>query len=358
MAGRRKAAAPAQDQAAPADAVEAARRTWADVRTLNAEVWPAVDNAESGWLVRLTTPDRLVQPRLVPLARDFRAAAREQRRKAEDEVLTLLRTETDVANEDAADRLLQAIQRAKSADLDPSLDIKPEDLKALKPLLGDAVYLFVEILALRDVQPPAGQPFCGVAIYRTGYSARPTERRPTDRYVAKMLRPAANPEELIRAALAPPGPPLQGNGQIRADAHLIVAPDGVPPSGWFAFERDMLLRPLELKADNAGWLVYVPSAGAIGSSHWSLEETLRAWYRVAARTQVPPPLFTDATPLAIRRNAGPPLDSRLLGMGVFRVWLEAGSPRPEEPLLDFLTAQRESTTRVMPLWVSPPPRRP
>lgn len=350
------AANPPAGSAASSEAVNGARDVWADVRKVSADIWPAVDNDENGWLVRLADAGRLNPPRMLPLAQNFNAGLSARRRQLENEVVTLLREARDPKDETQADRLLDAIQRAKIAELGLGAEIKPLDLKALKNVLGgDAnnwVYLFVEMIELKEAAPQQGRAFAGVALYRPEYAKRMADSRYSDRYEIKILPQAASPEEVIRAALATPGPPLVGGGQIRKDARIMLAPDGMLPASWFAFEQATLLRPTEWSASDSSWVVYIPSAAVLGSSRWSLDETLRAWYRSAVRTEhALPVLAADTTPLTIRRSPGPPLDSRLLGLTIFRVWMDQAPARPEEQFFDFMAAKREAEIRAIPLWV-------
>ena len=350
------AASPPPGNAASPDAVGPARDAWADVRKVSADVWPAVDNAENGWLVRLADAQRLNPPHMLPLSQTFSAGLSAQRRQHENDVVTVLRGARDPKDEAQADRLLAAIQSAKIAELGLTTDIKPVDLKALKTDLGgDAdnwVYLLVEMIELSLGTVQDGQRFAGVALYRTEYTKRTGDSRYSDRYAVKILPLCASYEEVVRAALAAPGPPLVAGGQIRKDARILLAPDGALSASWFAFERQTLLQPLEWTSGDASWVVYLPSVAMLGSSRWFLDDTLRSWYRSAARTEHALPwLAADTTPLDTARSPGPPLVSRFLKFPIFRVWMDKASVRPEEQLFDFMSAKRESTLRAIPLWV-------
>lgn len=350
------AASPPAGGAAPPDLVSGARDTWADVRKVSTDVWPAVDTGENSWLTRLTDAARANSARMLPLGQAFNAGRSEQRRKAEEDVTTTLRGVSNPKDESLADRLFNAIQRAKLAEVGVGTDVKPLDLKALKTVLGgdnnNWVYLFIEMVHLRESGAQTGPAFAGVALYRPEYAKRMADSRYSDRYEIKILPQCGSPDELIRAALAAPGPPLIGGGQIRKDARIMLALDGVLPAAWFSFEQRTLLQPIEWTASDSAWVVYLPSAAVLGSSRWSLDDTLRAWYRSAVRTDhVVPTLSADSTPVGIRRTPGPPLDSRLLGLTIFRVWMDRGAERPEEQFFDLLAAKRAAEIRAIPLWV-------
>ena len=352
------AASPPAGQTAQSAAVAAARAAWSDVRKLQPELWPAVDDPKNGWLARLGSTERLLEPDKLPLASGFGAARATARRRAEDELRALLRS-GDPTDAGLADRVLQAIERAKATDLGLDTDFQPVNLTALMTMLGaksdNWVYLFVELCDLHGTAPGAPASFCGVAVYRREYARYTPGREYTDQCVAKVIRSAESPEDLVRAALAAPGPPLAGNARIRKDARIIIAPDGALPPSWFAFERQTLLQPTEWTAGDPAWVVYTPPASAISSGRWPLDGTLRAWYRAAVRAGRPAAaLGADTLPLALRQSPGPPLQSRLLGtLTVFRVALDATPPRPDrEELFDFLAAKRAAAIPAIPLCVA------
>ena len=110
------AAAPRADQPADASAVAAARAAWSDFRKLDTRDEEAVDASPDGWLSRLGTAGRLSVPRMLPLAQDFLAPEREQRRGHETEILKLVQGAAS-GDEALADRIFQSIQRAKCAEL-------------------------------------------------------------------------------------------------------------------------------------------------------------------------------------------------------------------------------------------------
>ena len=351
------AAGPPAGQTPPPAAADAARGDWSAVRKLQPKLWAAVDDAPHGWLIRLGNTERLIQPGMLPLASGFGAARAAARRRAEDEVRDLLRN-GDPTDEVLADRVLQAIERAKAADFGLEADFRPVNLIALKALLGGTaenwVYLFVEMGTLHDTAPGTAATFCGVAVYRSEYAKYAPNRQYTDQCLAKIIRSAQSPEDVLRAALAAPGPPLVANSRIRKDARLIIAPDGPLPSSWFPFELQTLLRPTDWTGDDPAWVVYTPSAAAISSNRWSLEATLHAWYRAAVRAgQAAPTLVADTSPLTLGKSPGPPLKSRMLGtMDIFRVALGTTPPRPEEELFDFMAAKRAAEIPMIPLCLA------
>jgi hypothetical protein len=330
-------------------AVDAAalQQTWADVQTLAPGMWTAVGDAKDGWLARLSVADRRNAPHRLPLGSDFRAAARQQRQKYEREVLRLIQGLRDPADAGVADQVFQAIQRAKAADLDLAAEATPLTIERVKDLFSDKVnndvYLFVEMLELREVDAEPGKRFCGVALYRKEYTGRMKNVAYTDRYVEKTLLLSASPVELVKVALGQP--PDDGPPTNTAEARFLLAPDGPPPATWFGFEHERLL-PLAKTGES--WIVYMPSALAM-ERNWTLEDTLRVWYRLALRG--------GGTLLDLELGAGElgtcPLKTttQISGMTIKCLW--AGkSGAASSQLAGFMRDKRENNKiSALPLWV-------
>lgn len=332
-----------------ADTAAAARRLWADVRTVNDKVWPLLDTPPDGWFPRMESPDRLVATGAMPLAAGFHAADRQARRRHEEDILALISGARDANDEATADRLLQSIQRAKAADLGLDTGFKPLDLAGLQKALGcdqsNWVYLFIETLRLHEAGGPSDATYCGVAIYRTEYTSRMEGRPYSDRCRARIVRWNTSLRGVVEEALRDGPPPLSG----RRDTRILIAPDGPPPADWFPYEHGTLLPSSRWEFDPA-WVVYTPSAGALNSGPWTLEQTLRAWYRSAVRHETSPP-YLRAADFQAGVRPGPPLEPNTLGMSLHRLYL-ADVQVAETKLKEFLDRKRQQELRVIPLWVS------
>jgi hypothetical protein len=321
---------------------EALGKTWAEVQAVNPGLWAAVGDPNNGWLARLVTGGRRNAPGMLPLAADFRAKARDKRKDYEDKVQRLIQEGVpDTA--DTTDLVFQAIQLAKAADLGVATEPKPLSVARVKELFGgdttNEVYLFVEMLALPEVTPLQGGPYCGVAFYRRLYLEPSEANKKTyaDRYEVKVLRSAGDIQRLVEAALADPGP-LKG----AAEARILIAPDGPPPATWFGFEQERLL---PLARTSKSWIVYLPSALAM-ERNWTLEDTLRIWYRLALQ---------DATLLDLELGAGDlgpcPLKSNpIKDMVVLCLW-QGKSKEEKHELPDFMSYKRDKKIPALPLWV-------
>lgn len=338
-------------EAPDADAAAAARRLWADVRAVNDTLWPLLDSSPDGWLTRLNSPDRLVVPGAMPLAAAFRAADRQARRRYEEQILSLTAGGRDVNDEATADRLLQLIQQAKAADLAlDSASFKPLDMPGLRGALGCArnndIFLFVEIVRLQEVEPqPPGAVYCGVAIYQTEYKGA-TAQQYVDRCRAKIVGWKTSPRGVVEEALRDGPPPLES---LR-DARILIAPDGPLPADWFPYEHEMLLPSARWRTDVApGWVVYTPSAGALAGGPWTLEQSLRAWYRSAFRHGTGMP-YLRADGFQAGDRPGRPLEPNTLGMTLHRLHLDdVQGPTTLKELLDRKLQQQ---LPVIPFWVS------
>lgn len=344
LAAGRRAGAPAD-----ADLAAAGRRLWADVRAVNDKAWPLLDTPPDGWFPRLESPDRLVVTGAMPLAAAFHAADRQARRRHEEDILALIAGARDVNDEATADRLLQLIQRAKAADLGLDAAFKPLDLAGLQKALGcdqsNWVYLFVETLRLHEAGEPSDATYCGVALYRTEYTSRMEGRPYSDRCRAKIVRWNTSLRGVVDEALRDGPPPLSG----RRDTRILIASDGPPPADWFPYEHGTLLPSSRWEFDPA-WVVYTPSAGALNSGPWTLEQTLRAWYRSAVRHESTPP-YLRAADFQAGVRSGPPLEPNTLGMSLHRLYL-ADVQVTETKLKELLDRKRQQELRVIPLWVS------
>lgn len=339
------AVSPTVGQPADMSRVARAQEVWAAVRTVSPTGWSAVDDADRGWLTRLGNPQRFIEPRALPLARDHRSARRAQRLTAEQEVARLLAAGRETAQ---VDPLFAAIQTAKAADL--GAELRPLSIAELEQQLGELqpVYLFVEWIELRNTPADGGTRWAGVAVYREQYRRPQAGVKVADRYLARVLGPSASPVELVSEALAN-GPPRLPTGQIRKDARVILAPDGGLPESWFPFEHETLLRPTAWTGTDASWVVYVPSATALTSEAWTLDETLRVWYRAAVATRAPRPTVAVPAQLLTTRGAGPPLERQDLNL--FVVALGAPYAAPENKLAGFLTAKRSQPLPAVALVV-------
>ncbi len=328
-----------------------AQAMWAGARTVNADLWPAVGDAENGWLTRAANPARATEPGRLPLSADFRAAAHRERARLQEDLLKQFEA-ADASDEAAADSIFQTIQRAKAVELGLADEPKPLDLPTLKDRFGgdekNHVYLFVEFLTLRQANGGAGR--CGgVALYRPLYQERKKGDEATyaDEYRVKILKPAAGPVELVTSALDDPGPP-----RARKDARIIIAPDGPPSPGWFVFEHQTLVKLTGPDAES--WVVYLPSALAL-TSVWTGEVTLRAWHRSGLQSDpaADEKMATDTNPLTLGKVAAG-LSSQSGGGALFtqNVWFQSSAERPKEnSLLALMKAKREKQLDVLPVWV-------
>ncbi len=343
------AAGPPVGQAASTEAVALARAPWDLLRKVNPSAWPAVQEAQSGWLARLGAAERLVTPRMMPLAQGFRAPQHAQRRAAEERVRAVLGG-ASAGTPQGVDELLRAMQTAKAADL--GAEAKPLSVDDLKRELGGElpwVYLFVEVLELRETAAAGGGRYCGVALYRTKYESRQAGVAYEDRYDAKALPLQATLEDVVRTALTSPGPPLV-QGQVRRDARVILALDGPPAASWFAYEFTTLLQPTNWSSADASWVVVLPSSSALTAPSWTLEDTLHAWYRAGLRDgQDLRVLAGEPRPLT-KGSCGPPLDRA--GLALYQVPLDASRASGADRLNDFMLEKRQGQLPTVALAVS------
>ena len=86
---------------------------------------------------------------------------------------------------------------------------------------------------------------------------------------AVIIGPADTPPALVQAALDPAGE----LGGMR----LLIAPDGPLGDDWLAFEKDYLF---ERSSGRTAWLCYTPSIATLVSRAWTLDRSLRYWYRM------------------------------------------------------------------------------
>lgn len=326
----------------PATSAAAAQTVWADVRKVSPTIWPALDDAAAGWLTRCVAAERQLVARQLPLARSYAGTGREARAALETRIRTL-------AGDSGAspDELLQAIQRAKAADLgvgDATATL--DDLK--REFEAQLVYLFVEICALGPAQ--SGQPsaYCGVALYRTRYEEKMAGVEYRDEWATKILRPTDSVRAVLADALAAPGPPLREGGQIRKDARILLALDGPPPADWFDYESSTLLQATEWSV-TPSWIVYLPSAAALKSNQWNLDTVLRGWYRAALqRGSAPPALSTPPQTLATGLGGAPLTRTDMLLYVVNFAGRKGGN---ENKIADFMEAKRRGKLTALALWV-------
>jgi hypothetical protein len=343
------AAGPPVGQATRPESITAAREPWEKLRKVNPGVWAAVQDAQSGWLARLGAAERLVTPRMLPLAQGVRAPQHAQRRAAEEKARAVLGG-ASAATPQGVDELLRNVQLAKAADL--GADAAPLGVDDLKRELGGDlpwVYLYIEVLELRETAAAGGGRYCGVALYRTKYESRQAGLAYEDRYDAKAIPLKPTLEDVVRAALASPGPPLV-QGQLRKDARVILALDGPPAASWFAFESATLLQPTSWSSTDASWVVYLPSSAALTAPSWTLEETLRAWYRAGLRDgRDLSALAADPRSLT-KASCGPPLDRA--GLVLYQVPLDAAHASGADRFNDFMAEKRQGALPTIALGVS------
>ncbi len=359
------AASPPAGKAATPESIAAVRDPLDKLRKVNSDpkVWPALADAENGWIARLGNPARLTPGRMLPLAQDFRASDHDRRRAAEQQAVPKLGGGSAAAQ--AIDEVLRSIQLAKAADV--GAEVVPLGLDDLKRALGGAqpwVYLFVEVLELRETAAAGGARYCGVAVYRTKYEKPLQNVAYDDRYEAKIIPLKPSLEEVVREALAAPGPPREGD-KIRKDARIIIAPDGPPAASWFAFERSELLEPTNWSSTDASWVVYLPSAAALSAPQWTLESTLQTWYRAGLRQGLggqakawPPATWQNVPRTLTKAVAGSPVDNE--SIVVYSIALESGRTdrtSAASRLPDFLADKRRQDLPAVALCVNKGARR-
>lgn len=199
--------------------------------------------------------------------------------------------ERQAANANNADAALQAMQRAKAADMGINVNrfATTRDVQAAFP--SRAVYAAVEILEIRgDGGRGAGQ-FYGVAVYCTDY--RTTERA----YESSKIGPLSSAQAVLQDAL----------GRIPADqqsaeARILVAIDGPPDAGWFAAESNIIKQRCTSPPENldSSWLIYVPSFAILvpnsrEADKWAIEPVLASWMRIGG----PERIVVGRTPLSV-----------------------------------------------------------
>ncbi|MCK4341817.1 MAG: hypothetical protein KAY37_08860, partial [Phycisphaerae bacterium] len=331
------------EQPAEPKALARAQELWADVRKVNPDVWRALDDSASGWLPRLSTADRQVEPGMLPLARAFNSNLRSRRQSYEDTIRGLLAGPTPEANE-----LFRNIQWAKAAGL--GVPVNPLTVAELEQALGERqlVYLFVEIMGLAPAEPGQDPTYCGIAVYRKLYQERQAGVAYDDEYLSKVIPPQASPSKVVATALAAPGPPLRENSRIQKDARIIIAPDGPLSADWFEYEWRTLLQPTEWGI-KPSWIVYTPSAAMLNSAEWKLDAILRGWYRSALHAGSVLPTVSSPPQALSQRGSGPPLESR--ATRIYVVGLGEEELGDENRLNDFMAAKRGRQMAVLPLWV-------
>ncbi|MBP7745049.1 MAG: hypothetical protein KA383_02880 [Phycisphaerae bacterium] len=345
------AACPENGTSASAATLDAARAPWGRFRVVNSGALRAVDAEGAGWLVRLVA-GRLAEARGLPLARDFLATRRAARAQQEQAVRAALAGAAG-GGDAAADRVFQAIQQAKAAELDAGAAVTPRSLGQLLQDLGNDepwVYLFVEILELRSAGGAGAAPACGVAVYREKYVTRIGGQTYTDRYIAQVIPEKGHVSDVVAAALSL-GPPANVT-----DARVMIALDGPPDARWLDFEKDSLLPRTGGTGGDPSWIVYVPSASVLTPGTWSLDETLRVWYR-AALAAGEAPLLASALPPALSRTG------RMLEKADLTLYsISLAAPGATDPqlaralnaraLAALMDLKRASRLSVIPLWVS------
>ena len=257
----------AADQQDPAPAIAAARTQWSKLAqvgsALGGATWPAAGGGEQSWLSRLERGE-LAGAGLLPLAPEYRSAQRAARRRIEQQFVQ--------ARNDPA-QALRLIQLAKAADVGLTEDrFQPITLAELEGQLqttirGETALKVFVLLELIEVSGNAGQPS---QFYAFRLSARDW-RWNGGGFDAAVIGPTNTPAQLVQSAL--------DASVTLTDLRILVAPDGPLDADWFAAERDHLL---DRTADRArGWLCYLPTAAALNNPSWTLDQTLRLWYRTA-----------------------------------------------------------------------------
>jgi hypothetical protein len=331
-----------------AGSAEEADKLWNDVAAVDPTLWPAVRGSPDAWLARLKTPDRFHVPNRLPLTYDFRAPAREGRNLLEAQLFAHFSSPPPDPNSKEADEIFKLIQRAKAVEAGSPADAPVFDFAELRPKFGDErkkpVYLFVEWLKLRSVAGAVSNSFVGVAVYCEHYIDPTDKKDPSKRneYKTKPLRPSADAQGLVRAALDGPGPPPG-----RTDARILLAPDGPLPPEWFTFEKADLLK-LTGGRGTESWVVYLPSALAL-KSVWTEETTAQTWYRSLLQSSSVPRVMTVES----GRLSLPDVATSVSGQTIAtaRFWFQVPKNPPEPSLQAFMDAKRENQLGVLLVWV-------
>ncbi len=315
------------------------------VRAVDGRGWDAVADPQNGWAARAAA-GRYVEPARLPLTSTFRGRSRQERAAAQATVEQQLSSAGNVTDLRAADALFASIQRAKAAEL--GVNIAPLSIAQLKSELGESqlIYLFVEMFELRGSTPGSAPRYCGVAVYREQYAARMATVEYTDQYLQKIIPPQTSPEQVLRVALAAPGPPAG-----LKDPRIIIASDAPLTGTWFGFEQGTLLAGTEWRSTTPpSWVIYMPSATVLTTSAWTLDESLRTWYRAALQRGVDLPSLA-ASPTTLRAGAevavlsDKPIALQLVSM-------EEGRRSATSRFMDLMNAKRGTPTPLVPLCVN------
>jgi hypothetical protein len=254
----------------PSAAAQQAATQWNNVREVSAalehEPWPGVANDDQAWLARLSQPEVVDVPGILPLRNDFRSAARAER--ASHEQAFLRARENNNAGE-----AFRSIQLAKAADAGLTRrGFQPVELAALAEELkfkkrgevaGVNVFALLEIIT---IQRGDHAEYYGVVLHAKDWAWGVD-------YEWEVAGPRDSPALLAKDA-------LDFSKQYN-DCRILIAPDGGLDREWFAYEKQTLLE--RTSQPTTGWLYYLPSAAALDDNAWTLDETLRTWNRAANR---------------------------------------------------------------------------
>lgn len=302
----------ASDQEDPTEAASQAEALWGKLTQVNQALggglWPAVAQVEQAWLTRLIDRSNPPSPLALPLRPDYRSAARDERLRLEEQFLQ--------ARDNPAEAF-RIIQLAKAADVGlAQRGLRPIDLAALverfeitkdERVVDLGVFLLLEMI---EVGRASGRPaqYYGVMLHAKDW------RWTGGGYDSAVIGPYDTPVQLAQNSLDP-------NVEL-TDLRIVIAPDGPLDDEWFAYERGRLL---ECTRDRArGWLYYLPSAPAMNEGTWTLDQTLRFWYRAALRAAQETISYYpgDGSPWPVRSNLyqSPPMRLYAISVG----------PLPEE----------------------------
>jgi hypothetical protein len=258
----------ASNQEDPAEAASRAEAQWGKLTQVNSALsgalWPAIAQVEQAWLKRLLDRSKAGGPRMLPLGPDYRSASREDRLRLEEQ---FLRAQND------PEEAFRIIQLAKAADLGMQ-EFQPVELAELEnsfklPIKQEVALRVFLLLEMIEIHGKPGEPS---QYYAVRLHAKES-RWMAGGYDATVIGPFSTPAQLLQAAL--------DSRVDLTDLRILIAPDGPLDDEWFAYEKDRLLKRTGDRAQ--GWLCYLPSAAVMNGGSWTLEHTLRVWYRLALR---------------------------------------------------------------------------
>ncbi len=258
----------------PAAAAEQAKAQWDKLMQVNVALggtlWPAVDGSAQAWLTRLQQRDNLTGSGLMPLEPDYRSARRSARRRLEQQFLQARNNPAE------AFRIIQLVKAAgvglDEREFQPiTLDKMEERFQISKrsKVVGVKVFVLLEMIEIH--RPGESSQYYAVMFNVTGWSWTGTS------YDSAVIGPRDTPGELAAAYLDPRYRQLE-------DLRILIAADGPLDQAWFEFEKDELLPHVSPRSGRGGWLVYLPSVGALRPGAWSLDDTLRHFYQAARRS--------------------------------------------------------------------------